>query len=113
MRQAHGGERMKKLAGLLLVAAPLFAAVSGVVTNRTTGAPQANTTVTLYKFGQGGMEPADSTKTDAQGKFSIDKDVQAPGPKMVRVEIDGVTYNKMLSPGTPTTGIVLDVYNAA
>jgi hypothetical protein len=32
---------------------------------------------------------------------------------MVRVEIDKVTYNHMMPPGTPTTGIAVDVYNAS
>jgi hypothetical protein len=104
---------MRKLASFLLLALPALAAVTGTVTNRTTGQPQANTTVTLYKFGQGGMEAADSAKTDAQGNFSIAKDPAAPGPKMLRVEIDGVTYNKIMPPGTPTTGVALDVYNAS
>ncbi len=98
---------------ILILSSSALAAVSGTVTNGTTGKPQANTTVTLYKFGQGGMEPADSTKTDAQGNFTIAKDPQAPGPKMVRVEIDGVTYNKIMPAGTPTTGVTLEVYNAS
>ena len=94
---------MKKLGSFLIFAVPVFAAVTGTVTNRSTGRPQADTTVTLYKFGQGGMEAADSTKTDARGNFNIAKDPAAPGPKMLRVEIDGVIYNKMLPPGTPTS----------
>ncbi|HEV2447605.1 MAG TPA: carboxypeptidase-like regulatory domain-containing protein [Candidatus Sulfopaludibacter sp.] len=104
---------MTKLGSFLLFSVTAFAAVSGTVTNGTTGKPQANTTVTLYKFGQGGMEPADSVKTDAQGSFTFTKDPQTPGPKMVRIEIDGVTYNKMMPPGTPTTGLTIDVYNAS
>jgi hypothetical protein len=98
---------------------PLFlcaaqAAVTGTVTNGTTGKPQAATTVTLYKFGQGGMEPVDKTTTDAQGNFAIDQDTTGtPGPSMIRVEIDNVTYNHIMPPGTPTTGIHMSVYNAS
>jgi hypothetical protein len=120
VRQIHeGGQRMKKTALLFLVLAclPSIAAaeVSGAVVNRTTGEPQAGATVTLYKFGQGGMEPVASAKTDAAGAFSIAQDVAAGGhgPSMVRVEIDNVTYNHMMPPGTPTTGIAFDVYNAS
>jgi hypothetical protein len=114
VRQAHeGGVGMKKLGLFLIFALPVLAAVTGTVTNRTTGRPQADTTVTLYKFGQGGMEPADSAKTDAQGNFNIAKDPAAPGPKMLRVEIDGVIYNKMLPPGTPTSGVAIEVYNGS
>lgn len=104
---------MKKLASFLIFALPAIAAVTGTVTNQTTGRPQANTKVTLYKFGQGGMEAADSATTDGQGNFAIAKDPAAPGPKMLRVEIDGVTYNKMLPPGTPTTGVPISVYDAS
>jgi 5-hydroxyisourate hydrolase-like protein (transthyretin family) len=104
---------MRKLGSFLLFAAVASAAVTGTVTNGTTGKPQAGATVTLYKFGQGGMEAADSAKTDAQGSFTITKDPQTPGPKMLRIEIDGVTYNKMMPPGTPTNGLAIDVYNAS
>ena len=104
---------MRKLASFLLFALPAFGAVSGTVVNQTTGKPQANTPVTLYTFGQGGMQPFNTLKTDAQGAFNFPNDPQAPGPKMVRVEIDGVTYNKLMTPGTPTTGITLDVYDAS
>jgi len=98
---------------LVVLSLPLSAAVTGTVINRTTGAPQAAATVTLYKFGQGGMEPVTNTKTGAQGQFTISQDVAGPGPAMLRVEIDNVTYNHMLPPGTPTTGITLDVFNAS
>ncbi len=97
---------------LLLFALPLSAAITGTVINRTTGAPQAATTVTFYKFGQGGMEPVTAAQTDAQGQFTIHQAPAGSGPAMLRVEIDNVTYNRMLPPGTPTTGITLDVFNA-
>jgi len=100
-------------AAAILAAAPLMAAVTGTVTNRTTGKPQAATTVTLYKFGQGGMEPVAETKTDAQGNFTINQDPDGRGPAMVRVEIDSVIYNHMMPPGSPTTGVMLSVYNAS
>jgi hypothetical protein len=104
--------RFAACAIILLIAVPVRAAITGTVVNRTTGAPQAAATVTLYKFGQGGMEPVTETKTDAQGAFTISQDTAGPGPAMLRVEIDRVTYNHMLPPGTPTTGITLEVYNA-
>ena len=109
--QAKAPAPLFSCALLLLLALPLSAAVTGTVVNRTTGAPQAAATVTLYKFGQGGMEPVTETKTDAQGQFTINQDPAGPGPAMLRVEIDSVIYNHMLPPGTPTTGITLDVYN--
>ena len=59
------------------------------------------------------MEPVTDTKTDAAGQVHHHQDPAGQGPSMLRVEIDSVTYNHMLPPGTPTTGIALDVYNAS
>jgi hypothetical protein len=107
----ESGEGMKPLL-LLLAALPALAAITGTVTNQTTGKPAANVTVTLYKFGGGGMEPVDKAQTDAQGRFSINQAPAAQGPSMLRVEQDGVIYNKMMPPGTPTTNLDLNIYNA-
>jgi len=98
---------------LLFLCAPAFAAVTGTVVNRTTGQPAAAATVGFYKFGQGGMERVDQAKTDAQGRFSIDREPEGQGPSMLRVEIDGVTYNHMLPPGTPATCIEMAVFSAS
>ena len=94
-------------------AAPLrFAAVTGTVTNQSTGKPQAGATVALYKLGtQIGLELIDQAKSDAQGNFTINQTPQ--GPHLIRTAFDGVTYNHMLPPGRPTTGIPIEVYNAS
>jgi len=96
---------------LCLAAVPVFAAVDGTVTNRTTGKPAAGATVTLYKLGQAGMESVESVKSGADGRFHMDQTPQ--GPHLVQTAFDGVTYNHMLPPGTPSTGLTLEVYNAA
>ena len=103
---------MKSLV-FLLAAFPALAAITGTVTNQTTGKPAANVTVTFYKFGGGGMEAVDKAQTDAQGKFSINQAPAAQGPSMLRVEQDGVTYNHLMPPGTPTTDVPLTIYNAS
>jgi hypothetical protein len=116
MRQAHeGGARMRIVALLLCaaaVAASGHAAVTGTVTNQSTGKPQAGATVALYKLGTAtGLEMIDQAKSDAQGNFTIN---QTPvGPHLIRTAFDGVTYNHMLPPGQPTTGLALDVFNAS
>ena len=102
---------MKTLWSILLCAAPVLAAIDGTVTNQTTGKPQAGATVALYKLGGAGMEAVDQAKTDAQGKFSINQNVN--GPHLLQSVFDGVTYNHMLPPGSPTSGLALSVYNAA
>jgi hypothetical protein len=107
------GFMIRKIGFVLLCSLPAMAAISGIVTNGTTGKPQADTKITLYKFGQGGMEPVADTKTDPQGAFNFDQAPAAQGPSMLRVEIDNVTYNHIMPPGSPTTGLTLDVYNTS
>jgi len=97
---------------LLLAAAPLLAAVTGTVTNQTTGKPQAGATVALYKLATAdGLSLVDQAKSDAQGNFTINQTPQ--GPHLIRTAFDGVTYNHMLPPGRPTSSIALQVYNSS
>ncbi len=92
------------------------AAVDGTVTNGTTGKPQAGATVTLFQPTQQGPQFIDSVKTDAAGKFTITKEIPAgspPGPLLLQAVYDGVQYNQMLTPGSPTTGVDIPVYQAS
>src|ERR1051326_6762541 len=102
---------MTRLITIVLIAVPAFAAVTGTVINQSTGQPQPGATVGLNKLGQGGIELIDQAKSDAQGKFTINQEVQ--GPHLIRTVFDGVSYNHMLPPGSPTTGITVDVYNVS
>jgi len=105
--------RRQPFVGLfLLLASPAFAVVSGTVINRSTGQPQPGATVALNKLGQNGIEMLDQAKSDAQGKFTINQEVEGP-PHLLRTAYDGVTYNHMLPPGSPTTGLTVEVYNAS
>ncbi len=67
--------------------------------------------MTLYKLGQNGLESIESVKSDAAGKFRIDQNLK--GPRLLQSAYDGVTYNHMLPPNAPETGVALDVYNSA
>ena len=97
---------------VLLLAAQAYAAVTGTVTNQSTGKPQAGATVALYRLAtRTGLELIDQAKSDAQGNFTINQTPQ--GPHLIRTAFDGVTYNHMLPPGQPTTGIPIEVYNAS
>jgi len=102
---------MKYLA-ILLSLATAYAAVDGTVTNRTTGKPQAGVTVTLSKLSQAGPEAVGTAKTDAQGRFSIDQAL-AQQPYLLQAAWQGVTYNHMLQPGAPASGVALDVYDSS
>jgi hypothetical protein len=96
---------------LVFAALPLCAAVDGTVINQTTGKPQAGATVTLYKLGGAGMESLESVKSDAAGKFKIEQNATG-GPHLLQAAFEGVTYNKMLPPGSPTSGVEVQVYQA-
>ncbi len=98
-------------AGILLLALPAFAAVDGTVINKTTGKPQPGATVTLYKLGQAGMESVESVKSGPGGQFRIDR--PTAGPHLIQTAFDGVTYNHLLPPGAPASGLSLEVYNSS
>lgn len=103
---------MRRLALYLLWAGAALAAVDGRVVNRTTGKPQPGATVTLYAVGgSSGMQALGSARSDAQGKFSINQ--PAEGTHLLQTAFEGVSYSHMLSPGTPSTGLELEVFNAS
>lgn len=91
---------------------PVWGLVEGTVNNLTTGKPQPNAVVSLMNLGAG-MSPAGAARTDAQGVFRIQADLQAQTPYLIQVIHSGVTYNKMVQPGAAASGIVVEVYDAA
>lgn len=101
---------MKRTLSLLAFIVPLLA-VDGSVTNLTTGKPQGGATVTLYQNTQAGPEPLESVKSGPDGKWKIEKPFQGMG--FIQTAFDGVTYNHMLRPNAPQTGIALQVYNTS
>jgi hypothetical protein len=94
----------------VMTALPALAAVDGVVVNATTGKPQPNAIISLVQPGQGGMQALGSAKTDAEGKFHFDKELQ--GPTLLQAMHAGVLYNKMIIPGTPTNGLQVQVFDS-
>lgn len=86
-------------------------AVDGIVINRTSGKPQPGATVTMFRISQAGPESLESVKADAQGRFAINQPVQ--GPTLIQAAYGGVTYNKMIPPGRPSTGLEVDVYESS
>lgn len=101
---------MKPLAFLLTL--PLMAAVDGTVLNKSTGKPQSGATVSIYKLTDAGPESLETVKSDAAGKYQL-QTTPGPGPHYVQVAFDGVTYTKMMPPGSPTSGVQVDVYSAS
>ena len=83
------------------------------MTNGTTGKPAAGDEVTLLSLSQG-MQEVGSTKTDAQGKFSMAAPADQGAPHMVRVTHGGVNYFPQggpLMPGATTAAVT--VYDTA
>ena len=100
-----------RFAALFLFATSAIAApIDGIVTNGTTGKPQANATVTLFRVGQNGPETLESVKSDTAGHFVLQGDI--PGPRLIQAAYDGVTYNKMVPPGTPSSNLEIKVYQS-
>jgi hypothetical protein len=89
----------------------LLASVDGVVMNLTTGKPQPAVIVSLVQPGSKGMQTLASVKSNAEGKFQIDKEVP-PGPALLQGLHQGATYNLLLAPGGPTNGLKLNVYDS-
>jgi hypothetical protein len=97
-----------------LCCASAAASIDGVAINRTTGQPQPGVAISVSKMSaETGMlsDNAGNAKTDAQGKFAFTASVD--GPTLLRATWDGVTYSHMLPPGTPSSGIAIDVYNSS
>lgn len=106
--------RVALLASLLMVAAIASAQnIAGSATNGTTGKPAAGDDVTLLSLSQG-MQEVGSTKTDAQGKFTLKAPADANVPHMVRVMHGGVSYFPRGGPLMPgNTKAEVTVYDAA
>ena len=112
VRQADEGARMKQLLFLCLVTAyAASAAIDGTILNGTTGKPQSNATVTLYKVGGNGPEALQSVKSGPDGKFTITAEAQ--GPRLVQAAFDGAVYNHMLPPGFPASDVKITVYQSS
>jgi hypothetical protein len=56
------------------------------------------------------MQTLASAKTDADGKFRFDKDAQ--GTMLIQAIFSGVLYTKVLMPGSPTSGLEVDVFQS-
>lgn len=82
--------------------------LSGTVTDRTTGKPSGGDAVALIAFNQG-MQVATQTKTDAQGRYSID----APdaGMHLIRVDHQKAAYFQPAPAGAHTVDV--DVYDVS
>ena len=100
-----------RLLGLLSLSLAAFGAVDGTIVNQTTGKPQPNVIVSLIEPGQGGMQTLGTAKSDAEGKFKLDKNPQ--GTALLQAIYQGVTYTRMLAQGAPATGVDVAVFDSS
>ena len=94
----------------LFFALPLLA-VDGVVLNGTLMRPQPGVEITLVQPTQQGMKTLGKTVSDQQGKFNVDA-VIPPGPGLIQSTYQGATYNQIITPGMPTSGVEVMVYES-
>jgi len=96
------------LLGFIFAVAAYAAPITGTVTNKTTNKPSAGDDVVLIAFGQG-MQEAARTKSDAQGRFTLD--IPDQGMHLVRVDHQKATYFEPVPQGTKTVNVT--VYDVA
>jgi hypothetical protein len=78
--------------------------LSGTVINRTTGKPTPNIDLTLLSPTQG-MREIGSSKSDAQGHFTVTNDAIGMGPILVRATFHDVSFNTFAPPGRPEVDV--------
>ena len=98
--------RLGALAILLCCASLIASAgtLQGTVRNGTTGQPAAGVDVILIQL-QGGMQPVENTKTDAQGHFQFTHPQIGAAPMLVRAVYRGVNYHEPIPPGKTTAEV--------
>jgi hypothetical protein len=84
--------------------------ITGTVTNGSTSKPAVGVDVALVDPMQG-MAEVTTTKSGADGSFTLTPNGAAQGPRLVRVTKDGVNYFKMVTPGATTASV--QVYDAS
>jgi hypothetical protein len=83
---------------LLLAANASAGTLTGVIRNGTNGSLVPNQDVVLIQL-QAGMETVASTKSDPQGRYSLDHPAIGQGPVLVRVPYRGVNFHQNVPPG--------------
>jgi hypothetical protein len=102
---------MKLLFWLLATGCWLLGSVDGTVVNATTGKAQPSVLLQLVQPGAQGMQTIATVKSDAEGKFKIDKEYP-PGQALLQAVYQGVLYTLVLPPGGPASGVHVKVYDA-
>jgi hypothetical protein len=91
---------------LLAVAAGQAATITGIVRNGTSGRPASGVDVVLIQL-RGEMESVASTKTDAQGNYTLDHAAAGQEAMLVRAIYRGVMFHQPLPPGGNTANLTI------
>ncbi|MHB8217532.1 MAG: hypothetical protein ACYDDS_15785 [Candidatus Sulfotelmatobacter sp.] len=102
-RNDRGANLCAALVVLLLTSFAAAQTLTGKVNNSTTGNPSAGDEIIVFKLGKG-MEESGRAKTDATGQFSFKLD-DPRSPYLVRAIHQGVTYHRVVLPGTTSLAI--------
>lgn len=101
--------RLLLVAALALVAQAAHAApVTGTVRNGTSGKPASGVDVVLIQL-QGEMQAVASTKTNAEGQYTLDSPSAGRDgmPMLVRAVYRGVNFHQPLPPGQSTADVTV------
>ena len=90
--------QISNLLFLVVAASASAGTVTGVVRNGTTGSVVSRQDVVLIEL-QGGMETVASTKTDGQGRYTLEHPSVGQGPVLIRVNYRGVNFHQSVPPG--------------
>lgn len=105
IRLATSAARTLICIALLGGASPAHAGtLSGTVRNGTSGQLASGVDVILIQL-QGGMQPLQTVKTDAQGHYQFDNPQLGAAPMLVRVVYRGVNYHEPIPPGKTTADV--------
>jgi hypothetical protein len=97
------------LLSVFFAAAAQAGTLSGTVINRTTGKPEPNVALDLLSP-TAGMSELATTKSDAQGHFSVTKDSIGMAPILIRATFHDVSFNTFAPPGRPNIDVeVFDI----
>ena len=81
--------------------------VTGTVTNGTTNKPAAGVQMILIQL-QGGMQPVDNTKTDANGHYQFtNAGLGGQMPMLIRAVYHDVFYHQPVAPGKTTADVTV------
>ena len=98
------------LVACFAAAAAQAGTVHGTVINRTTGKPAPDIPLTLLNP-TAGMVEVGSSKSDAQGQFTVTSDAIGMGPILIRATYHDNSFNTFLPPGRPE--VEVEIYETS